>query len=175
VTEPSLETDRLVVRRFRSADGEALWSYLSLSETYRFEPGAPISRVEADHLASQRASSPDFWAVAHKDGTLVGHLYFHLTDPAEFLTWELGYIFHPDHQGKGYCTEASRALVAHAFDHWNAHRVVAFCDPLNPASWKVLEKCGLEREGLFRQKAFFRRDKNGAPLWHDCLAYGKTR
>ena len=42
-----------------------------------------------------------------------------------------------------------------------SHKVVAFCNPENTASWKVLEKIGMEREGFFKQKAFFRRDDNG--------------
>jgi RimJ/RimL family protein N-acetyltransferase len=176
ITGPILETERLAIRPFRAEDGADLFEYLSLPETYRFEPGLPLSLEAARRLAAERAGQDCFLAVALKEGPmagkLIGHLYFQLQDPVEFRTWELGYIFNPAFQGRGYCTEAARILIRHAFAHRQAHRVVAFCDPLNPASWRVLEKCGMQREGLFRQKAFFRRDAKGQALWHDCLAYG---
>jgi RimJ/RimL family protein N-acetyltransferase len=44
------------------------------------------------------------------------------------------------------------------------HRVVAHCNPENPASWKLLEKIGFRREGPHRQDVFFRRNAAGAPL-----------
>jgi RimJ/RimL family protein N-acetyltransferase len=65
-------------------------------------------------------------------------------------TYEIGWAFGQAHQGKGYATEAGRALVAHAFGSLGAHRVIATCQPENTASWRVAEKLGLRREGHFR-------------------------
>lgn len=169
----SIQIDRIVVRKFVAADWEDLYEYLSLAETYIFEPGDPISIEEAKVLSLERSSSNSFHAVSLKgNGKLVGHLYLGQEDPKDFMTWELGYIFNPEYQNQGLCTEASRLILDYAFNVLKAHRVNAFCDPLNVASWRVLEKIGLNREGLFKKKAFFRRDKDGHPLWHDCLAYG---
>jgi RimJ/RimL family protein N-acetyltransferase len=168
-----IPTERLILRNFRSGDWKELHAYLSLPETYRFEPGSPISEDEARLMAAERSRGDTFIAVeSSPEGKLLGHLYFNLTEPAKFRTWELGYIFNPLYQGRGYCTEACRAIISHAFSALDAHRIVAFCDPLNPASWKVLERLGMRREGEFKQKAFFRSDASGAPLWHDCWAYG---
>jgi RimJ/RimL family protein N-acetyltransferase len=124
------------------------------------------------NLALERSRGNDFLAVEEKASRkMIGHLYLKQVDPLEFMTWELGYIFNPRFFNKGYCTEASKAAVDYVFSELGAHRVVAFCNPLNAASWRVLEKIGMRREGLFLKKAFFR--KNGSlPLWHDCLAYG---
>ena len=61
---------------------------------------------------------------------------------------EIGFVFHPDHQGHGYATEASRALLAYAFEHHSLHRVYARLEPRNEASARVLEKLGMRREGL---------------------------
>ena len=171
-----LKTDRLILRNFRDSDGPSLHAYLSLPETYRFEPGTPVSPEEALTLAADRSSGDTFIAVElEASGQLVGHLYFAQVPPFEFDTWELGYIFHPAHQGKGYATEVCRAFVRYAFEFKGIRKVVAFCDPLNPASGRVLEKTGLVREGHFREKAFFRRDGAGRPVWHDCFAYGLLR
>jgi RimJ/RimL family protein N-acetyltransferase len=88
------------------------------------------------------------------------------------MTWELGYIFNPKFQNQGFCAEASSAVIEYAFQEMDVHKVVAFCNPKNIPSWKLLEKIGMEREGFFKQKAFFRKDDEGNPLWHDCYAYG---
>lgn len=168
-----LETERLLLRKFKSGDWQDLYAYLSLPEIYRFEPGKPTSLEEAKHLAEERSRTNNFFAVVLKSSQkMIGHLYFEQVEPKEFLTWELGYIFNPAFQGQGYCTEAAKRLLEYGFKELQAHRITAFCDPANPASWKVLEKIGLEREGHFKQKAFFRRDRQGQPVWHDCLAYG---
>ncbi|MBI9050100.1 MAG: GNAT family N-acetyltransferase [Anaerolineaceae bacterium] len=168
-----LETNRLRIRKFSLSDAADLFEYLSLPETYLFEPGEPVDMEQAQAMCRERASGNNFFAVEliteHK---MIGHLYFQQSQPLEFMTWELGYIFNPKYQGKGYCTEAVNKIIEYAFTVLNAHKVTAFCNPLNEASWRVLEKCGLNREGHFKEKAFFRKDALGNPLWHDCYAYG---
>ncbi len=169
----NLETERLLIRNFRKADWKDLHEYLSLQDTYVFEPGDPIDAAEAKRLAAERSKGDAFLAVVLKaEDKMVGHLYFSRMEPLEFRTWELGYIFNPRYRSRGYCTEASRSVVEFGFRALQAHRIVAFCDPRNAASWRVLEKIGMQREGHFRQKAFFRRGQDGSPLWHDCYAYG---
>lgn len=167
-----ISTPRLIVRPFRETDAGALHAYLCLPEIYRYEPGAPISLAEAREMAIQRSQGADFWAVTLKDtDPLVGHLYFAQNEPNEWLTWELGYIFHPAFQGQGYASEAAAALIRYGFAHWDIHRVVAHCNPENIASWRVMEKIGMRREGVFRQNIFFERDASGNPIWLDTFEY----
>jgi ribosomal-protein-alanine N-acetyltransferase len=45
------------------------------------------------------------------------------------------------------------------------------CNPINSASWKLMERLGMRREGHFMQKAFFKRDEKGEPMWHDAYEY----
>jgi RimJ/RimL family protein N-acetyltransferase len=168
-----IETKRLFIRKFNPDDWEDLYEYLSLEEIYIFEPGEPISETQARKMAQERSQGEDFFAVLVKEiNKMVGHVYFHHEEPEEYMTWELGFIFNPLYQNNGYCTEACKGIIEYAYKTLNVHRIVAYCNPENTASWKVLEKIGLLREGYFRQKAFFRRDENGKPLWHDCYAYG---
>ena len=165
-------TARLLIRRFRPEDASSLFAYLSDPVIYRYEPGEPISLEEAREMAFDRSFGSDFWAVALKDtDQLVGHLYFAQTMPKELLTWELGYIFNPAFQGQGFATEASTALIRYGFEHWDIHRVVAHCNPENIASWRVMEKVGMRREGYFRKNIFFERDHSGNPLWLDTYEY----
>jgi ribosomal-protein-alanine N-acetyltransferase len=168
-----LTTERLIIRPFQESDYKDLHGYLSLKETYRFEPGEPISLEKAKEIAAERARGTEFWAVTLKDEskTLIGHVSFIQIEPKDFLTWEIGFIFNPSFQNKGYATEASRALIANAFKKLKAHRVVGYCSPENIPSWKVLEKCGMTREALRRKNAFFRKDENGEPIWFDSYEY----
>jgi [ribosomal protein S5]-alanine N-acetyltransferase len=167
-----MESERLIARRFSEEDWRDLYEYLSLPETYRFEPGAPLDEEAAKALAAERARGEAFYAVQLKDGgKMIGHVYLGAEGPPEYRTYELGYIFNPAYGRRGYCTEASALVLGRAFGELGAHRVVAYCDPGNPASWRVLEKLGMRLEGVFRKKAFFRMGPDGEPLWHDCRAY----
>jgi RimJ/RimL family protein N-acetyltransferase len=170
---PSIETHRLVIRQHIESDWKDLLEYLSLPEIYEYEPGEPINENNAKSLINERCQGNTFLAVVlKKTGKMIGHLYFSQTSPIRNLTWELGYIFNPRYQGKGFCTEASAAIMDFGFHKLSAHKIVAYTNPKNIASWKVLENIGMEQEGLFRQKTYFRKDKDGKPMWHDCKAYG---
>jgi RimJ/RimL family protein N-acetyltransferase len=80
-------------------------------------------------------------------GEIVGHVNL-MISPEQLRQGEIGFLFHPDHQGRGYATEAARALLAHAFEHYELHRVCGRLEPRNTASARVLEKLGMRREGL---------------------------
>jgi len=84
-----------------------------------------------------------------KSGDFLGHMVFHAWFAP--MTHEIGWAFAREHQGRGYATEAGKALLAYAFETLACHRVIATCQPENPASWRVAEKLGLRREGHFRQ------------------------
>jgi len=171
-----IETHRLKIRKVLPEDWRDLYEYLSLKEIYTFEPGSPICIAEAKRMVVERTCGNSFFSVIEKASKkMIGHLYFSHIHPLEFLTWELGFIFNPLYQNQGYCTEASRAMIEYAFDSWHAHRIVAYCNPQNIPSWRVLEKAGMKREGFFEQKAFFNRDEENQPIWHDCYAYGILR
>lgn len=167
-----ITTPRLLIRPFQDEDYTALFDYLANPDVYRFEPGEPITLEQAKQLTHERAQSTEFLAVILRSSQImVGHLYFKQIEPPQFATWELGYIFNPKFHNQGYATEASKALLHYGFNELGIHRVFARCNPENIASWKVLEKLNMRREGYFRQKAFFRRDAQGSPLWFDALEY----
>jgi RimJ/RimL family protein N-acetyltransferase len=81
-----------------------------------------------------------------ESGELVGHVNV-IVDVAN-RQGEIGFMFHPGHQGRGYATEATRALLDHAFEHYGLHRVYGRLEPRNAASARVLEKLGMRREAL---------------------------
>lgn len=165
-----MQTERLIIRRFKPEDGADLYDYLSREEVVRFEPYGVFSQKEANQAAAGRSKNEAFWAVCLKDsGKLIGNLYF---AKGEFDTWELGYVFHSDFWGKGYACEAAKALIDDAFREQKAHRIVAMCNPKNERSWRLLERLGMRREGFLRQNVWFKTDETGCPLWNDTYEYG---
>lgn len=167
-----IQTPRLLIRPFQEQDRDSLFEYLSDPAIYKYEPGEPITLDEARKLILERSRSTIFWAVVLQDTQkMVGHLYFQQTEPLEYLTWELGYIFNPRYQNHGYASESAAALIRYGFDHWGIHRVMAHCNPENIASWKVLEKIGMRREGYFQQNIFFKTSADGSPIWVDTFEY----
>ncbi len=145
-----IETPRLRLRPIAATDGPAILTYMSDPQVTAFLPEGTFDD-EAARVFAMKQSGDDRDAVAvieKASGQLIGHMPYHPWFVQQ--TYEIGWVFGRMHQGKGYATEAGRALLAHAFGSLNAHRVIATCQPENPASWRVAEKLGLRREGHFR-------------------------
>lgn len=91
----------------------------------------------------------------------------------EYSAPDLGYAIAEGEGGKGYATEAARALAEYARTTLGVHHVVGFFNPQNPASGRVLEKCGLEYRGERNLKAFNSRASVMAmPGMGDLTLYG---
>jgi len=86
---------------------------------------------------------------------------------AEHRQGDLGYAVHPDHWGKGYATEALRRILEFGFEELSLERIWATADVRNVASRRVMEKAGMEREGLMRHLLLVR----GA--WRDSVLYAR--
>lgn len=163
-----LEAERLYLRYFRKDDWRDLYEYLSDEKVVAYEPYPVFSEDECKKEALNRSTNHSFIAVCLKDNhKLIGNLYFHQQDPKEFMTWEIGYVFHPSYYGKGLATEACKRLLQYAFEDLGVHRIIALCNPENTPSWHLLERLSMRREGHFKKPAFFQRSMNGQPLWHD--------
>jgi len=144
-----IETERLVLRRFAPADWRAVHRYMSDQQVTAFLPEGLMSPARARAYAARNARKPKAVAVIEKKhNELIGHMAFHSWfAPA---TWEIGWALARDHQGFGYVTEAASALLSYAFGALRCHRVIATCQPENPASWRVAERLRMRREGHFR-------------------------
>lgn len=167
-----LETERLFVRNFRPEDWQDLQEYVQQKEIFKFEPEWDVTEEGCKNACSYFSKENIFWAVELKEsGKMIGHLYFNRTKPEAFMNWELGYIFNLSYQGNGYATEGSRRLIQYAFEELGAHRVSATCSPLNTASWKLLERLEMRREGHSLKRVTFKKTPQGEPIWWDEYAY----
>jgi RimJ/RimL family protein N-acetyltransferase len=168
-----METKRLYVRYFQETDWKDLFEYLSCKEIYTYEPGDIIDEDKAKEVCKRRATNTDFYAIIFKENNkLIGHISFNQTEPLFTNTWEVGFIFNPKYQNRGFCTEALKEIIEKFFVEYKVHRIIGHCNPENIASWKVMEKTGMEREGRLRKNIFFKEDSNGNPLWVDTYEYG---
>jgi RimJ/RimL family protein N-acetyltransferase len=107
--------------------------------------------LSSDWLAQLDAATVDLWtlgfAMVHRvSGAVVGTCGFKGPPGAEG-TVEIAYGVAPDQQGKGYATEATEALVAHAFSAGQVRLVCAHTFAAANASARVLTKCGFQAVG----------------------------
>ncbi|MHB1153509.1 MAG: GNAT family N-acetyltransferase [Eubacteriales bacterium] len=89
--------------------------------------------------------------IENSEGPPIGVLHMHWYDK-ERKSWEIGYCIFPEYQRQGFCVEAAKIALMYTFEDWNAHKVVAMCNEYNIASYKVMEKLGMTREGIFREE-----------------------
>lgn len=166
-------TKRLRIRKFTPEDWQDLYEYLSDEAVVKFEPYGVFNKDQCKQEATSRSHNEAFFAVCLKDtGKVIGNLYF---AKQEFDTWELGYVFNAKYQGLGYATESAKAMLEEGFTHMGVRRVVAMCNPVNEASWKLLERLSMRREGQLKENIFFTRDVFGNPIWQDTYEYAILR
>ena len=174
-------TERLVLRTIVASDSDAIGAYCGSPEVTRY---LPFPALDAKGLAARMerlvaGTAPSVpgeilaLAVVH-EGVLVGDLMLRLADrrgPSDPpAIGELGWVFAPEHAGRGFATEAARALVDLAFTHYPLHRLMARLDPRNLASARLCERLGMRHEAHTRQDY---PDRDGT--WSDTAVYGLLR
>lgn len=159
-----LETERLRLRPFRRGDVDAVLEYRSREDVARYLFDPPLSREECAVAIQQRTTQFSLvgegdriiLAVERReDNALVGEVSL-IWRSQEGRQGELGWIFHPDHQGKGYATEATRCMLELGFGGADLHRLFARCDARNTSSWRLMERLGMRREAHFREHGVFK-------------------
>lgn len=164
-----VETERLILRRYREGDLGDLYEYLSDPEVVRYEPYRVMGMEEVQEELKERIASQEMIAVELKStGKMIGNVYL---GKREFDTLEMGYVFNREFWGFGYAAESCQALMEKAFLD-GIHRIYAECDPENEHSWKLLERLGFAREGHLRANVWFWKDEDGNPIWKDTYIYG---
>ncbi|NCB75070.1 MAG: N-acetyltransferase [Clostridia bacterium] len=150
----SLKTERLSLRVLNMDDKELFFQYRSIPEIYRFQSWKPSTIEEIEAFIELNLSiipnTPSTWlqlAVCLKDGRLIGDIGIHFLDDGYQL--ELGYTIAPDYQGRGYASEAVRAVIDFLFFSLGKHRITASVDPGNLKSINLLEKIGFRKEAHF--------------------------
>ena len=168
-----VETERLLLRTLTPDDFDALYSYQSRSDVARYLYWGPRTKDEVGVSLNKKLASTairsqeDVLALAvvlKTTNEMVGDFILQLLSE-EHRVAEIGFIIHPDHHGRGYATEAGRALLGIAFDELELHRVIGRTEVRNVASARVLEKLGMRQEAHFVENEFVKGE------WQSELVY----
>ena len=149
----TLETEHLILRKFKEDDFVAVHAYASSIENILYMPWGPNSEKETREFINRSIAKAEkdpindyeYAVVIKETGTLIGGCGISLSGNQASLGWCL----HRDYWQKGYCTELGKALLKFGFEELNLRRIIAFCHAENIGSYRVMEKIGMRREGLF--------------------------
>ena len=182
-----IETARLRLRPFSRGDVDAVFAYRRLDEVSRYLFDVPLSREECALAVQQRIGQIALEAEGDKiilaveltaTGQLVGEVSL-IWRSVDARQGEVGWIFDPAHQGRGYATEAANAMFDLGFGPGDMHRLSARCDVRNEASWRLMERLGMRREAHFREHAIFKsawdEEYIYAILWQEWFAMRQPR
>ena len=150
-----IETERLILRKPRMDDSVAIFAgWTRDTEVTRYLTWRPHERLEQTEefvrgclLAWDGQVRFPYSITPREDDSPIG-----IIDPrVEGHKVGIGYGMVRSHQGHGYMTEATRAIIDWAFQQPGIYRVYATTDVENVASQRVLEKAGMQREGLLQR------------------------
>ena len=169
-----LTTERLTLRPGTPADAAATWAYRRLPSVGEWltELAADLETYRSTFVDDARLATT---VVVELDGVVIGDLMLRVedawaqaevADAARGRQAELGWTLDPVHTGRGYATEAVGALLTHAFGELGVRRAFATCFLANTASWRLMERLGMRREGWSRAESLHRSGQ-----WLDTVTY----
>ena len=172
----TLETERLVLRRFVPEDAEMVFRNWASDETvtkYLTWPTHQSVENSAGYLRfcvdSYKNIDTYQWGIVLKEtGELFGSVSVVKLDE-DVEAAELGYAIGRRFWGNGYTAEAAKAVIAFLFEKVGVNRIAARHDINNPNSGKVMQKAGMKYEGTLRQC-----DRNNQGIV-DCAVYSILR
>jgi RimJ/RimL family protein N-acetyltransferase len=150
-----LQTERLRLRKPKLSDAEVIFrEYACDPEVTRFVSWRAHENVAETReflrvcLVAWNVGRAFQWVIERKaDRRLIGMI----TARVDGHRWELGYVLARRYWGNGYMTETVKGLIEWAFRCSEVFRVWAVCDIENVASARVMERAGMQREGVLRR------------------------
>jgi len=168
----TFETPRLLLRLPAMADAESIFQkYAQDSEVTRYLTWRPHQSIDTTRAFLQRCiqcwedGTAFPWVITNK----VGNALFGMIElRIDSFRADFGYAVARQYWGNGYATEAVKLIVKWALEQESIYRVWAICDVENLASARVMEKAGMQREGILRRYVFH-PNIDGEP--RDCYCY----
>ena len=159
---PTLNTERLILRRLSLSDQNDIFEYASIPEVSTYLPWKPHTKIENtfDFLKLVEQEFEDlkfivFGIELKKEKKLIGTIALRNWDKPDHCI-DIGYAISKKYWNKGLTTEAVKAIIKFGFEKLNANRIEAHCDKDNVASYCVMEKAGMKYEGTLRQKVLIK-------------------
>ncbi len=168
-----IRTPRLILRPYTFDDFEALHDLQSRPEVTRYLLFDARDRDQVRMSLEQKVAAAELddeggnlslAVVLPQTGALIGDVTLFWLSRAN-RQGEIGYVFHPDHGGRGYATEAAAVLLRLGFAELGLHRIIGRIDARNAPSARVLERLGMRREAHFVQNEILKGE------WTDEVVY----
>ncbi|MFT8322149.1 MAG: GNAT family protein [Bacillus sp. (in: firmicutes)] len=154
---PSIETERLVLRKLTKADAEGIFACFSNEEVIRYYGQQPLEMLEqaegfVDFFTKNYHEKRGIrWGIEQKGKKgIIGTIGFHSWLPKHQRA-EIGYELHPDYWRKGYAVEAITRIISYGFKEMDLTRIGAVVFLENKASNQLLAKLGFQQEGILRE------------------------
>lgn len=168
---PVIDTPRLTLRKMRMSDAPDVYRYAKDPEVARhvlweahqsmWETRAYIRYM----LWQYRSGLPSSWAIELKEtGQVVGTIGY-MSYSADNATVEVGYSLAREQWSKGLMTEALNSVIGETFRALDMHRIEAMHFTDNPASGRVMEKCGMLHEGHLRGRVCCKGVFRDVEMW----------
>lgn len=153
----TIETERLILRRFEYTDDDAMLRYWIADEKIQSLYSEPVYTTKEavkelldKYIGSYEREDYYRWAIIEKDSVeCIGQIAYFLVDNKNHFA-EIEYCIGSDFQRQGLATEATKAVIAYGFEKMNLHKVQICTKTINAPSKRVIEKCGLTHEGTLR-------------------------
>jgi len=177
LTTQTLQTKRLILRKITEADTPHIYNNWANNPevtkhlTWKAHQSINDTQTIVDiWMKAYEKESTYRWIIEHKaDKQVIGMIdVVALSIADECAT--IGYVLAKDYWSKGYMSEAFDAVIKFLFEEVELHRIEATHIITNPASGKVMEKCGLKYEGTKRLKM-----KNHDGIFVDLAMYGLVK
>ena len=157
-TQPTLTTQRLILRPFTLADAPAVqhlageWAVADTTANipHPYEDGVAETWISSHAEQFEQRTGVVFAVTLKETGELVGAISL-FSIRAAFERAEMGYWIGVPYWNKGYCSEAAKALIGYGFNELGLNRVFAEHMTRNPGSGRVMQKAGMTYEGTLRQ------------------------
>lgn len=153
------ESKRLTYRPYEAGDKAWLFHMRQDEAQMRYVPFGGETWDEMDAVMERRMALTKIERpgdgimcvmVEKQSGARVGEVMLrHFTVADE--TGEVGYVLHPDFQGRGYATEGAKEMLRLGFEGAGFHRMIGICDAENAASRRTLLRLGMREEALHRE------------------------
>jgi RimJ/RimL family protein N-acetyltransferase len=156
-------TERLLLRPYRLDDFDEFFDLHRRDDVSRYLPWETRDEQAAREALERHQNmvvevddqGMSLAGIDRETGRLVGEFVLILRS-VEHRRGELGYVVHPDFQGRGLATEGARHILSIAFDRLRLHRVIARIDARNHASARVLTRLGMRHEAHLVENELFK-------------------
>lgn len=155
---PTLETNRVILRKFTIEDAQDMFEYSSVPDVSRYIPWETHKSIDDSYeflnyiLKQYEEGKLAPWAIELKEiHKVVGTIDFVAWFPQHYRA-EIGFILSKEHWGKGYIPEVARKVIEFGFENMELNKIKAPCMVENEQSQRVLQKLGMKLEGILKEE-----------------------